>query len=144
LAVVAPTGWALMILYSAVSINAADGILVALTFCFQTIRLVGLEKDWMNGVPLLREAIHLVAQVLSMEMPASETDPCGVKTCPFFSYSVLDTLYWFSYTHVLYMFAVCSVAYLAYKRLKVNISDTATVLHNCFLGIYLQVRQPAC
>lgn len=47
---VMPTFWALVIFYSSYSGNAADAILVALTFSLQTIRLVGLEKDWMHGI----------------------------------------------------------------------------------------------
>eukprot|EP01043_Picozoa_sp_COSAG02_P045519 COSAG02_NODE_4170_length_5675_cov_7.918580_2_plen_206_part_00 len=141
--VVIPTAWALMILYSAVSVNAADAVLVALTFGFQTIRLVGLEKDWMHGVPLLHEAMHLGAQIFSMELPTSQTDPCGVNTCPFFGYSVLDQLYWFSCIRVMYMLAVCFFAWLAYQTLTANPADgrldTAIVLHNCLLGVYLQV-----
>ena len=153
-----PIVWAFMIFYAAISVSAADAVLVALTFCLQTMKLVGLENDWLHGFPFMRTFLLFMAEKFSMEPPKTDHNPCEPASCPYFAWSTLGQLYWACFGEVALIFFVVIVCFTIWRRLdarqrgmnwedakaarKKEGRDKWRVLHRSALGVYVQAFMP--
>jgi hypothetical protein len=152
---------AVYMVHSAVAVSVSDSVFASATFLFQTMKLIGEEQGWLNGLPYMQEVLDAVLAAASIDSQellwyTDEDDVCEPITCPsalaggstimtlirkVVIIPVLTLVIAYAIIHDRHLFAIASCRWK--KKSAKRTEDLWPTFHRCCLAIYRFTLLPA-